>query len=88
MRLEREQAEAIAEALLTPAPSEQQARAERLRRLRTRQRNASGVGAIVGLAPGSLLGHLASGHLFPGNAVGVLVGGRVGHAVGRLKARA
>jgi F0F1-type ATP synthase assembly protein I len=86
--LDKEQAEAVSEALLSPARAAQEAaqkrKDEQRRKLVAQQRLALFV--LAGLAIGGAVGYLFYGKLFPSGLVGIALGLAVGYVVRRRAA--
>jgi hypothetical protein len=80
--VKKEQAEAVAEALLQPGRKEQSEFAHRAETkssyLQSRERKVWALLALIGLATGAILGHFAFGQIGNGTLLGFAVGSIVG----------
>ena len=76
--LDNEQASRTAEAVLQAALAEQAAQTAKHARRKAFGGKWTGVGALVGLATGSLVAYFVTGHTFPWSIVGISFGGALG----------
>jgi len=76
--LDKEQANVAADTVLRDPLKEQAGRTAKVAKRRAFGGKWTGIGALAGLAIGSLAGHLIVGHMFPWSTVGISFGAGFG----------